>query len=85
MYPLDYKNKEGKLFWTLPKRPPTPLEFSLEEKLHEGFIKHFARMQASIWGITVEENKLEIIIKEMTIEPFKPKDEDIKKIKKDVA
>lgn len=21
-YPLDMKTKEGKLFWTLPKRPP---------------------------------------------------------------
>ena len=25
-YPLDAKTKDGKLFWRLPKRPPTPIE-----------------------------------------------------------
>ena len=27
VYPLDFVTKEGKLFWTLPKRPPIPIEF----------------------------------------------------------
>ena len=26
-YPLDMKTKEGKLFWELPKRPPSKLSF----------------------------------------------------------
>lgn len=25
-YPLDAKTKDGKPFWKLPKRPPTPIE-----------------------------------------------------------
>lgn len=25
-YPLDAKTKDGKHFWKLPKRPPTPIE-----------------------------------------------------------
>lgn len=25
-YPLDAKTKDGKPFWKLPKRPPTPVE-----------------------------------------------------------
>lgn len=25
-YPLDSKTKDGKPFWKLPKRPPTPIE-----------------------------------------------------------
>lgn len=24
VYPLDKTNKDGRLFWSLPKRPPTP-------------------------------------------------------------
>lgn len=31
-YPLDLKTKEGKLFWTLPKRPPSNL-LSIQLKL----------------------------------------------------
>lgn len=30
-YPLDAVTKEGKLFWTLPKRPPTPVEFNIND------------------------------------------------------
>jgi len=29
VYPLDSKTKEGTLFWTLPKRPPTAIEFDM--------------------------------------------------------
>lgn len=29
VYPLDSKTKEGTNFWTLPKRPPTPIEFDM--------------------------------------------------------
>lgn len=29
-YPLDMKDKQGKLFWTLPKRPPSTFFLILE-------------------------------------------------------
>jgi len=31
LFPADYVDKEGKFFWTYPKRPPTPLTFSHEQ------------------------------------------------------
>lgn len=37
-YPLDAKTKEGNLFWTLPKRPPTHIEFDKNNLLHATFI-----------------------------------------------
>lgn len=37
-YPLDAKTKEGNLFWTLPKRPPTPAVFDKDNLLHASFI-----------------------------------------------
>ena len=38
VYPLDTKTKDGKPFWTLPKRPPHPLDFDPENKAHADFI-----------------------------------------------
>ena len=32
-YPLDKKDKDGKLFWTLPKRPPIALDYSIKDQL----------------------------------------------------
>jgi hypothetical protein len=34
VYPLDAKTKEGAPFWSLPKRPPTPLIFDAHNTLH---------------------------------------------------
>jgi ubiquitin-activating enzyme E1-like protein 2 len=38
VYPLDAKTKENNLFWSLPKRPPTPVEFDKDSMLHCSFI-----------------------------------------------
>lgn len=38
VYPLDAKTKDGAPFWTLPKRPPTPLIFDEKNMLHLNFI-----------------------------------------------
>ena len=29
---IDYKTKEGKLFWSLPKRPPVHLDFDINDE-----------------------------------------------------
>jgi len=42
VYPLDAKTKEGTLFWTLPKRPPTPIDFDPNDILHCTFIASMA-------------------------------------------
>ena len=52
-YPLDHKTKQGTLFWSLPKRPPTPLEFNKEDSLYCNFITAFACLWGNIWGIPI--------------------------------
>ena len=87
VYPLDFKTKEGKLFWTLPKRPPGASQFSLDDPLDAKFIDSFARLLCRVWGVNEklpEGNGLKEVLDKVTIEPFKPKDSEIAKIQKDV-
>eukprot|EP01133_Synstelium_polycarpum_P005912 gene5912-6843_t len=50
-YPLDLKSKEGVPFWILPKRPPTPLEFSRDDEAHLSFVVETATLWANIYNI----------------------------------
>ncbi len=85
VYPLDHKNKEGKLFWTLPKRPPTAVIFDIDNKLHKEFIESYSYLWANIWGFDKDKKAdYKAIIDKIKIEPFKPKDSEAKKIKQDV-
>lgn len=52
-YPVDHKTKEGKLFWTMPKRPPTPLVFDSTNALHATFVSTFAYLRAKMYGLQV--------------------------------
>ena len=38
VYPLDKKDKEGNLFWSLPKRPPKMVNFDIKNNLCIDFI-----------------------------------------------
>ena len=87
VYPLDYKTKEGKMFWTLPKRPPTIKEFSYSNIIDKKFVESYSRLLCRIWGVDEtmpSENDVNSILSKIVFEEFKPKDSDIKKIKKDV-
>jgi len=53
VYPLDAKTKEGTPFWSLPKRPPTPLVFDPKEMLHLEFITAMACLRATIFRIKI--------------------------------
>lgn len=51
-YPLDAKTKDGKLFWRLPKRPPTPIEeIDADDPLHSTFITSYAVLLSKIYKI----------------------------------
>jgi len=52
-YPLDKKDKNGKLFWTLPKRPPIPLDYSIEDQLCIDFISAYACLMANMFNIKI--------------------------------
>jgi ubiquitin-activating enzyme E1 len=87
VYPLDFKNKEGKLFWTLPKRPPVALDFSLGNPVDRKFLESYSRLLSRIWGVeekALGQEEANGVVGQMVFEEFKPKDSAIKKIQKDV-
>ena len=87
VYPLDWKTKEGKFFWTLPKRPPTIKEFSFDDPIDLKFIESYSKLLCRIWGVDEtlpSKNDLKQILNDVYIEPFKAKDSQVQKIKKDV-
>jgi hypothetical protein len=53
VYPLDAKTKEGTAFWALPKRPPTPLVFDKEDKMHCAFISSLACLRAKMFFVEI--------------------------------
>lgn len=55
-YPLDHKTKDGKLFWTMPKRPPTRIEFDSANELHVAFVSTLAYLRANLFGLEVPKN-----------------------------
>lgn len=46
VFPIDHKNSEGQLFWSGPKRPPTPITFDTNDVLHISFVKSCANLFA---------------------------------------
>ena len=86
VYPLDHITKEGKPFWSLPKRPPSPLEFDSSDKLHRGFVVSYARLMARVWGmddLPLRQMDLDEALTGLDIPPFVPSDEKAKQMKKE--
>jgi len=52
-YPLDKKNEDGNLFWSLPKRPPRPVDFDKDNMLHCSFICALACLRANIFHVEI--------------------------------
>lgn len=50
-YPPDHKEEDGRLFWTLPRRVPTPTEFDPNNEDHFNFVVHMAALYAFQFGI----------------------------------
>jgi hypothetical protein len=57
VYPLDAKTKEGAPFWSLPKRPPTPLAFDPQSTLHQSLIASMACLRAVIFKVKLPSDK----------------------------
>ena len=69
VYPLDKKDKEGNLFWSLPKRPPKLINFDIKNNLCIDFISAYTYLIANMFNINIkfknpksEEFKNEVII-----------------------
>ena len=55
-FPKDYLTASGALFWSGPKRAPTPIEFNVDNPLHFEFIKAAALLRAFNFGIDASQS-----------------------------
>ena len=53
LYPYDKIDNNGKLFWSLPKRPPSVYNYNKNDKLCIDFIASFSCLIAEIFGIEI--------------------------------
>ena len=94
-YPLDKKDKDGKLFWSLPKRAPKIYEFDENDENCVNFIVSYAILLANMFKINIpfDNNKLRTnevknemikIIKNYKIKEFVPDEEKAKIIENEV-
>merc|ERR1719329_888290 len=58
VYPTSAVTKDGKPFWTLPKRAPTPLEFDPNDPLCASFVVAAAALRAVEFGLPMPEGAL---------------------------
>jgi hypothetical protein len=93
-YPLDKKDKNGKLFWTLPKRPPVPLDYSIDDQLCTDFISAYACLIANMFNVKIPynntrdpKNKKDMIIKtkNMIVDNFIPDDLKAKQMENEIG
>ena len=50
-YPVDKKDKDGNLFWSLPKRPPKIIDFDIKNNLCKDFISAYSCLLANLFNI----------------------------------
>ena len=87
-FPLDHRTTEGNLFWSGPKRPPTPIRFDANDETHLSFVLSAANLFASVVGVRerVDDKKLVAsIASKITVQPFVPKEMKIKADDKDTT
>ncbi|CAD8178797.1 unnamed protein product [Paramecium octaurelia] len=84
-FPPDHKTSEGQLFWTNPKRPPTPIEFDQNDPLHQLFIHSAVNIFSQIFGLPKQDNFNEIakILPSIQVQQYVPKQMQIKENEKD--
>ena len=92
-YPLDKKNKDGSLFWNLPKRPPNEVVYVAKDPLHYMFISSYACLLANQFKIKIpyesprkDETRLNIseLAEEIPVPEFKINQLKAKEIEKQV-
>ena len=89
VYPLDKKDKDGKLFWSLPKRPPKAVDFNKDDELHQDMIAAYACLIATMYAVKIpHENprdrdakaKMALLASEQDVKPFEVDEGAIKEI-----
>ena len=52
-YPLNKLNADGRPFWSLPKRQPSPQDFNAAEPVHRNFVSAYACLMARMYGLEI--------------------------------
>merc|ERR1719502_2253195 len=75
-FPLDMTTSSGAPFWSGPKRPPTPLQFSSANELHVDFILAAANLRAFNYGLKGSTDRAFIkrVVDTVMVPEFVPKD-----------
>ena len=71
-FPADHKNAEGQLFWSGPKRAPTPLKLNPQDPLHLEFVTAAANLLRSVLGAPAVRQPSEISTALTGVEINKP-------------
>lgn len=53
VYPIDKLTKDGRPFWSLPKRPPRPVDFDPDCEMHQNVVSAFACLLARIYQVPI--------------------------------
>ncbi|KAF9387292.1 SPS-sensor component ptr3 [Podila verticillata] len=74
-FPKDSVTSTGTLFWSAPKRPPTLLEFDINDPSHMEFIIAAANLHAFNYGLKGETNPevFRHVLASVVVPDFKPK------------
>lgn len=59
-FPIDFKDENGHLFWSSPKRPPYVIDFDADDSMHFMFIKSVVVILSDVFGAKLTENDEEI-------------------------
>ncbi|GFO14677.1 ubiquitin-like modifier-activating enzyme 6 [Plakobranchus ocellatus] len=82
VFPADKRLEDGVLFWSSPKRPPTPVEFDPNDEMHMLFVTTTAHLYADIYKINfsaqdLEKKAAQLILSSVHVPPFTPKNKRI--------
>mmetsp|Transcript_32453 Transcript_32453/g.54676 ORF Transcript_32453/g.54676 Transcript_32453/m.54676 type:complete len:576 (+) Transcript_32453:271-1998(+) len=62
LFPHEKRNADGSLFWTPPKRPPTPIHFDPTDPLHLNFVQSAASVYASVYSIKLPSDSIPLMV-----------------------
>jgi hypothetical protein len=57
VYPIDKQTKEGRPFWSLPKRPPRALDFDPSDEMHQNVVAAVSCLLATTYGVKIPYDK----------------------------
>uniref|UniRef100_A0A0B7B891 E1 ubiquitin-activating enzyme n=2 Tax=Arion vulgaris TaxID=1028688 RepID=A0A0B7B891_9EUPU len=76
-FPADKTLEDGALFWTSPKRPPSPVDFDVRNDTHMLFVTTTARLYADVYKINwtehdVSRTTMQSTLSQIQVPEFRP-------------